>query len=458
MTKDKAPAWPADKVERWPIDNVKPRASNPRTHTAEQVEQIAASMREWGWTNPVLVDDSGELIAGHGRVMAAQTLGLKEVPVMVARGWSAEQIRAYVIADNKLALNAGWNEDLLRTEIKDLETAGFDMAVVGFGETELDELFGKDDKDGPGEEADEEAAPAIAKRAITRPGDVWVCGQHRVMCGDARNGETVAALLAGETADCVWTDPPYNVDYKGSAGKIQNDAKPDARFAELLGKAFKNAFANLVKGGAIYVAHADTEGLNFRREFVEAGFKLASCLIWRKQSIVLGHADYQWQHEPILYGWKPGAAHRWYGDRKEATIREAGGRLFEQREDGSWIIYLNDTAVVVRGENLMVAIEQGDVITEPKPAKSAEHPTMKPVQLIERMLRNSTKAKDRVLDLFGGSGSTLIACQKLGRQAYILELDPLFVDVIVRRWQEYAGQPARRARDNVMFGTAEAMP
>ncbi len=206
----------------------------------------------------------------------------------------------------------------------------------------------------------------------------------------------------------------------------------------------------------MYVAHADKQGRAFYSEFEDAGFKFACCLIWKKSSLVLGHADYQSQHEPILYGWKPGAAHRWYGDRKETTIREAGGQLFEQREDGSWIIYLHDQAVIVRGTDLKVAIEQGNVLTEPKPSRNKDHPTMKPVQLIERMLRNSTKPKDRVLDVFGGSGSTLIAAHKLGRVGYILELDPIFVDVIVRRWQEYAGQPARRARDNVMFGTAEA--
>ncbi len=198
MTKQKAAekGWPADKVERWPIERLRPRPNNPRTHTAEQVEQIAASMREWGWTNPVLADEDGELIAGHGRVLAAQVLGLKEVPVMVARGWSPAQIRAYVIADNKLALNAGWNDDVLRAELKELEAADFEMATIGFAEHELDDLFGQA-KDADEEPKEEDAAPAIAKRAITKPGDIWLCGPHRVMCGDARSEETLAALMAG---------------------------------------------------------------------------------------------------------------------------------------------------------------------------------------------------------------------------------------------------------------------
>lgn len=446
--------WPAQSVEMRALETLKPRPNNPRTHSADQIEQIAASIKQWGWTVPILVDEAGEIIAGHGRVMAAQTIGITEAPVMVARGWSEAQIRAYVIADNKLATNAGWNDETLRAELKLLEGANFEMALMGFEEAELDELFAKPEK-AAGDPKDEEKVPALAKRAVTRPGDVWVMGQHRLLCGDSRSEEALATLMAGAQADCCWTDPPYNVDYKGAAGKIDNDAKPDERFAALLKRAFRNAFTALVKGGGIYVAHADTEGLNFRREFVEAGFKLASCLVWRKQSMVLGHSDYQWQHEPILYGWKPGAAHRWYGDRKETTIRDAGGQLFEQREDGSWIIYLNDTALIVKGDNVTVAIEQGSILSEPKPARSSEHPTMKPVQLVERMLRNSTKARDRVLDLFGGSGTTLIAAHKLGRTAYLLELDPLFCDVIVKRWQEFAGQPAMRERDNVLFGTAE---
>lgn len=452
-TDPRTPAWPAAETAMWPIAKVQPRRNNPRTHTAEQVEQIAASMREWGWTNPLLVEPDGTLIAGHGRLLAAHTMKYAQVPVMVARGWTAEQIRAYVIADNKLALNAGWNDEILKAELADLEAADFDLQTIGFGEAELDELFSKNATREDDEDAEEEV-PAVAKVAVTRPGDVWICGPHRVMCGDSRNAETMATLVAGAKMQAVWTDPPYNVNYEGTAGKIQNDAKPAERFRTLLRQAFKNAFSVMDKGAAIYVAHADKEGLAFRAEFEEAGFKLAGCLIWRKQSIVLGHSDYQWQHEPILYGWKPGAGHHWYGDRKESTIRDAGGQLFEQRPDGSWVIYVNDNALIVRGDNLTVAIEQSTVITEPKPTRSADHPTMKPVQLIERMLRNSTKVTDRVLDPFGGSGSTLIACEKMGRVGYILELDPIFVDVIVKRWQEYAGQPARRERDGVLFGTA----
>jgi len=444
--------WPAIATELWEIERLRERPSNPRTHTGAQVEQVAASMREWGFTNPILVEPDGTIIAGHCRKLAAMRNQYARVPVIIARDWTEAQVRAYVIADNKLAMNAGWNEELLKAEIDALEEADFDLKLMGFSEEELDGLY-PDEAPTTNPDAEDDI-PALPGRPATRLGDVWLCGQHRVMCGDSREPETVKLLMAGELADCVWTDPPYNVDYESdAAGKIQNDAKPEARFAALLKRAFKSAFTAMHKGAPIYVAHADTEGLTFRREFEGAGFKMASCLVWRKNSMVLGRSDYNWQHEPILYGWKPGAAHRWYGERNKTTILEFEGDLFEQTAPDQYLIYLGETALVVTGKDIQVQRQPGTVLLEHKPQRSKEHPTMKPVALIERMLLNSTKPKDRVLDVFGGSGSTLIAAHKLGRVGYMMELDPKFVDVIVKRWQEFSGQPAIREGDKVLFSS-----
>lgn len=453
---DVVPNWPADQVERRKISALIARQTNPRTHSTEQVEQIAASMREWGWTNPILVDEQGEIIAGHGRVMAAQTLGYAEAPVMVARGWTEDQKRAYVIADNKLAENAGWNEDLLKAELKAIELSEFNVALTGFSEDELDKMFARAETEGDIENEDE--TPPPPEFPITRPADVWLCGPHRVVCGDARQVDVVKRLMGGELADCCWIDPPYNVDYEGATtGKIKNDAKPAERFALLLRQAFKNCFSNLHQGAAIYVVHADTEGLTFRTEFIGAGFYLSSCLVWVKNRLVLGRSDYNWRHEPILYGWKPGQAHRWYGDRDKSTVFETHGDAIEEVSPSEVMVHLGERTVKIRGDDdapIYVADVATSTLLEDKPKKSGLHPTMKPVALVERMLLNSTKPKDRVLDVFGGSGTTLIAAHKNNRLGYICELDPKFVDVIVRRWQEFSGQPALRERDHVMFDKA----
>lgn len=436
-----------------PIAALKPRIANPRTHSTEQVEQIAAAIREWGWTNPILIDPQDNIIAGHGRWMAAQTLTgqhrCEQVPCIVARGWSEAQIRAYVIADNQLPQNAGWNEELLRAEIDALEAADFKLELLGFSEAELDGMY-PDDAPKVNEDAENEA-PEVTGRPRTRPGDVWICGAHRVMCGDARDPEAAKTLLGGARLDCVWTDPPYNVAYEGGAGTIQNDSKPAERLAALLKRAFKSLSDAMEPGAAIYVAHADTEGLAFRREFEGAGFYLSSCLVWKKNALVLGRSDYNCQHEPVLYGWKPGAAHRWYGERDKTTILEVEGEPFRQVEPGKYVIQVGERAYIVTGKDLLVESAPGTVLLEKKPARSSEHPKMKPVALVERMIVNSTKPKDRVGDFFGGSGTTLIAAHKLGRVAYILELDPKFVDVIVARWERYAGMPAIREADRVLF-------
>lgn len=444
--------WPADAVGRRPITELRARQTNPRTHSTEQIEQVAASMRAFGWTIPILVDEEGEIIAGHGRVMAAQVLGWEQAPVMVARGWSDAKKAAYVIADNKLAENAGWNTDLLKSELKALELSDFDPTLTGFTEDELDKLFAKVETEGDAETEDDEPAPPEYPR--TRPSDVWQCGPHRVLCGDARQADVIKRLMGGELADCVWTDPPYNVDYDGpAAGKIKNDAKPEERFTSLLRQAFKNLHANMHQGAAIYVAHADTAGLTFRTEFEAAGFYLSSCLVWVKNTMVLGRSDYNWKHEPILYGWRQGQAHRWFGQRDKTTVFASAGDVLEEVSEGEVIVHLGERSVRITAENGPLLFEDlaATTLEEPKPSKSRLHPTMKPVALVERMILNSTKPKDKVLDVFGGSGTTLIAAHKNNRIGYICELDPKFVDVIVARWQEFSGQVAIRERDHVMF-------
>ena len=395
--------WPADAVERRPVAALVPFARNARTHSDEQVAQIAASIREWGWTVPVLIDEVGTIIAGHGRVMAAQRLGLTEIPVMVAAGWSDAKRRAYVIADNKLALNAGWDEQLLRLELGELKGLGVDLGLTGFGELELDGLLTGDD-DGP----DPDIAPELPVEPISRPGDLWICGEHRVLCGDATLRADVDRLLDGELADMAFTDPPYNVNYANSAkdklrGKnrpILNDALGEG-FEALLHAASANMLA-VTKGG-IYICMSSSELDTLQKAFREAGGRWSTFVIWAKNTFTLGRADYQRQYEPILYGWKDGADHYWCGAR-----------------------------------------DQGDVWFFDKPVKNDLHPTMKPVALVERAIRNSLKSRDIVLDTFGGSGTTMIAAERTGRRSRLLELDPRYVDVVVRRWQESTGQAATR--------------
>jgi DNA modification methylase len=431
----------SDTVELVPLQHLVPYAKNSRTHSEQQVAQIAASMREYGFTNPVLIDRDGGIIAGHGRVMAAKSLALTEVPCIRLGHLSEAQRRAYVIADNKLALNAGWDEAVLRSELDALRQQNYDIDLLGFSDDELDAIFEPEVQDaGP----DPDAAPDLPDEATSKLGDVWVLGPHRVTCGDSTSITVWDALMRGELADAVWTDPPYNVAYESKlAGKIKNDDMGDAEFLGLLRGAFTCLFSVMKPGAAMYVAHADTEGLNFRRAFRESGFKLSGCLIWKKNALVLGRSDYQWIHEPILYGWKPGSKHRWFGGRKQVTVQDMGDSSpFVKQDDGRWAIKVGDQTLIVSGDALVSGPEPSSVMNHDKPQRSGEHPTMKPVALIERMLRYSARSGDVVVDAFGGSGSTLMAAERLGMVARLVELDPKFVDVIVRRWQDYSGRDA----------------
>lgn len=401
---------PADKVERWSIDRLVPYARNARTHSDEQVAQIAASIKEWGWTTPVLADPTGQIIAGHGRVMAARKLGLTEVPVMVADGWTDAQKRAYVLADNKLALNAGWDEELLALELSELQDLGADLGLIGFDDDELAKLMKAGGTEGL---TDPDEAPEVAQFAVTQPGEIWLMGPHRLLCGDATMLNDADKLMDGYKADLIVTDPPYNVAYEGGTKdklKIKNDDMDDESFYQFLLAAYTNYFAVAKDGCGIYVFHADSEGTNFRKAMKDSGFKLAQCCIWVKQSLVLGRQDYQWQHEPVLYGWREGGKHKWYSDRKQTTV---------WRFD--------------------------------KPTRNDVHPTMKPVDLIAYPIENSSRGGDIVIDFFGGSGSTLIACERTGRVSRTMELDPKYCDVIVKRWQDFTGQKATLAGDGRTF-------
>lgn len=413
-------------------------AHNPRLHSGDQIDQLRRSIREFGFTNPLLVTPAGMIIAGHGRLEAAVAEGMVDVPCIELAGLSEAQVRALVMADNQLALNASWDAQLLALELGLLQGAGFDLDVLGFSQAELDELLAPALAEGL---TDPDDAPPLPDEARTKPGQVWICGPHRVFCGDAANNSAVHGFMCASRADVIWTDPPYNVAYEGKAGTLAGDDQSPEEFQAMLRGAFAVAFLALKAGGAIYVSHADTEGWAFRDAFKAAGFKLAGVLVWRKNSLVLGRSDYQWIHEPILYGWKPGARHRWFGGRKQTTVADVG-EPFSQQADGTWSVLVDGRLFVVSDPGAKVQELAPSVLDVPKPKRNAEHPTMKPVALIAQQLANSARPGDLVLDLFGGSGSTMIAAEQLGMSARLVELDPRFVDVTVDRWQAYTGRTA----------------
>jgi DNA modification methylase len=394
-------SWPADKVERRPIGELIPYTNNARTHSETQIAQIAASMKEWGWTNPVLVDETGMIIAGHGRVLAARKIGLDEVPVMVAEGWGEAQKKAYVLADNQLAMNAGWDNDLLKVELQGLNDLDFDLSLIGFDN--LGDLLAE-----PTEGlTDEDAVPDAPEIPVTVEGDVWLLGRHRLMCGDSTSIDAVDRLMAGQRADMVFTDPPYGVDYKG----INNDDR--GGLEELLRSSFGNYLASSKSGAAIYVFHSDKCADIFHIVFREF-FHFSSMIVWAKNSLTLSRTDYQSQHEPCLYGWMDNGSHTFHGDRKQTSIWK-----FDKE-------------------------------------RVAGHTTPKPVALIERALSNSSKGGDTVTDFFGGSGSTLIACEKTARDCRMMELDPKYCDVILTRWQDFTGQQATLESDGRTFAEIAA--
>ena len=392
----------AKQVEWLETKNLIPYAKNSRTHSDTQVAQIAGSIKEFGFNNPVLIDEDNGIIAGHGRVMAAQKLGLQAVPCIRLAHLSDTQRKAYVIADNRLALNAGWDDSMLMLELQELDGEDFDLSLLGFEADELNALLNPiKETDGL---TDEDAVPEVPEEPKTKPGDIYQLGRHRLMCGDSTSIDAVEKLMDGQLADILITDPPYNVAYEGKTKEaltIKNDEMSDDQFRQFLRDAFVAADTVMKSGAVFYIWHADSEGYNFRGACKDTNWKVRQCLIWNKDTMVMGRQDYHWKHEPCLYGWKDGAGHLWATDRKQVTIIECK-----------------------------------------RPKRNDVHPTMKPVELIEYQLLNNTKGQDIVLDLFGGSGSTMIAAEKNGRTARLMELDPKYCDVIVKRWEDFTGQKA----------------
>ncbi|MDR2821203.1 MAG: DNA modification methylase [Desulfovibrio sp.] len=430
-------------IEQWPIERLRPYARNPRKND-EAVPRMVEVLREFGFRAPMLARSDGKLIDGHLRLKAARAMNMVTVPVIVADDMTPEQELAFRILINRSATWADWDEDLLLQELRALQAADFNLSYTGFDQQELDDMLMRMDDS----KRDPDKVPAEPEAPVVRDGEIWILGRHRVMCGDARSLADARRLLAGGEADMIWTDPPYNVNYSGKAGKIKNDKMSPEQFAGFLASAHSVMHETLRPGGGIYVAHAEAgDSTLFRDVFTAAGFRLSACLIWRKQTAVLGRGDYQFAHEPILYGWRRGAAHRWYGNRKQRSVLEFDQTGMRDMGDGSFEFVLDGRLYHLTGEALCVEEVPTTVIDVSRPARSALHPTTKPVALIERMVANSSPQGGVVADYFGGSGSTLMACERLGRSARLMEVDPKFAQVILERWQEYSGVEATRESD-----------
>ena len=405
--------WPADMVQRWPIARLIPHDRNARTHSAEQIDQIAASIREWGWTNPVLVTEAGTIIAGHGRVLGAKKLGIAEAPVMVAAGWSEAQIKAYALADNKLALNAGWDESLLALEIADLEELGFDLGLTGFSDAEIAALG----SNCGGGLTDPDDAPQPPEKPVSVSGDLWVLGRHRLLCGDSTSSADVARLLGPVEPHLMVTDPPYGVEYnpawratagvnknKARLGKVSNDDRVDWREAW-----------SLFPGSVAYVWHAGRYASSVQASLEAVGFEIRSQVIWCKDRFALSRGHYHWQHEPCWYAVRNGSAH-WAGDRKQSTIWQIGAR---------------------EGNGL-------------------GHGTQKPVACMKRPIENNSSPGQAIYEPFSGSGTTIIAAEMTGRLVHAIEIDPTYVDVAVVRWQRFTGAAAVLDGDGRDFASVES--
>lgn len=385
------------------IDKLIPYINNARTHSPEQIKQIQASIREFGFINPVLIDGNFNIIAGHGRVMAAKAEDMDKVPCVFIEHLTEAQKKAYIIADNKLAENAGWDMEMLKIELEELKGFDFDLDLTGFDDIEINLMF-EEPQEAQEDDFDADKTLEEIKEPITKRGDVWKLGRHRLMCGDSTNVDDVEKLMGDTKADLLITDPPYNVAYEGGtkdALTIQNDSMSNADFKQFLVDAFACADSVMKEGAVFYIWHADSEGYNFRGACFDIGWQVRQCLIWNKNTLVLGRQDYHWKHEPCLYGWKSGAGHLWASDRKQTTV-----------------------------------------IDFQRPSRNGEHPTMKPIGLFDYQILNNTKGEDIVLDLFMGSGTTIMACEQNGRIAYGMELDEKYCDVIIKRWEDFTSKKA----------------
>tara|TARA_R100000329_G_scaffold50992_2_gene47096 strand:- start:1079 stop:2278 length:1200 start_codon:yes stop_codon:yes gene_type:complete len=396
------------KVKEIEIRKVIPYARNPRKNE-DAISKVAASIKEFGWQQPVVVDSEMVVIAGHTRLAAARSLSMDKVPIVVADNLSPSQVKAYRLADNRVSQEAEWDHDLLTLELKDLVGEDYDLDLTGFSEDELSGLLAEQTEG----LTDQDAVPDVPEIPVTVEGDIWVLGNHRLMCGDSTRIDAIEKLCGEHRVDMWLTDPPYNVAYVGKtkdALKIKNDQMKNEHFRQFLCDSYSAANANMKAGAVFYIWHADSEGYNFRGAAHDMGWQIRQCLIWKKQTMVMGRQDYHWKHEPCLYGWKDGAGHLWASDRKQTTILE-----FD------------------------------------RPSVSKDHPTMKPVQLFEYQILNNTKGGDLILDSFGGSGTTMIASEKNGRHSRLMELDAKYCDVIIKRWQDFTGKKAIHAETGIEF-------
>ena len=420
------------KIELLPVNGLKPYENNAKIHTPEQVAQIRRSIEDFGFNDPIAVDENNMIIEGHGRLLAIKEMGWTEVECIRLEGLTEEQKRAYIHIHNQLTMNTGFDLDILEAELKSIE--GIDMAFFGFDlDFEIDPDFDFDD----GENAQSQLEAQAAAEPRAKVGQLWQLGAHRLMVGDSTDPDDVETLTGGEAMDLCVTDPPYNVDYVGKTADaltIQNDRMEDGHFYDFLLDFYRQMLRVLKPGGGYYIFHADSEGLNFRAALKEAGGQVKQNLVWVKNSMVLGRQDYQWKHEPCLYGWKEGAGHYFTKDRTQTTV-------FENRPDPE---NMTREELVQLASFLLAKMEAmaSSVIRENRPTRSTLHPTMKPVPLCAKLIQNSSKRGDKVIDFFGGSGSTLMACEQTGRICYALELDPKYADVIITRWEEATGEKA----------------
>jgi len=432
------------KIKNISIDLINPYINNPRKNTGA-IDKVAESIREFGFKVPIVIDKNNIIVAGHTRLFAAKKLGLTEVPCIVADDLTDEQVKAFRLADNKVAEFAEWDMDALAVELAELEQAEFGMARFGFDEnkTPVEDNF------------DVDKAIEEIETPVTKKGDVWLLGEHRLMCGDSTVLSDMERLVNDKNAKLILTDPPYNVNYgekavaigSGNTSKILNDNMPSESFRAFLKDAFSNMFIVAEKGAAIYVFHSEHEGFNFRGALSDAGWNITQCIIWVKNAMVLGRQDYQWRHEPILYGWKPGAGHNWFGGRKQTTVIDDDDGVFIHEDNDGIKISINAGAnpVILKVPSYEI-ISHGDDATTvwrvDKPTHNIDHPTMKPIVLCAQAIENSSQEGEIVLDAFGGSGSTLMACEQTNRICYAMELDEKYCDVIIRRWETFTGGKA----------------
>ena len=418
------------KIVDKPIEWLRPYENNPRNNE-QAVEAVANSIKEFGFKVPIVATIDGEIVNGHTRFKAAKFLKLKTVPVLIADDLTEEQIKAFRLADNKTGELADWDIELLYSELEDL--TGFDMTMFGFEDID----FSLDDFEEVEKEEGEEADTDSEEKPKVEYGDIYQLGRHRLMCGDSTSAEDMARLIDGAVIDLYVTDPPYNVAYQGGTDEamtIMNDSMDDVSFRQFLRDAFAIANNHLKSGGAFYIWHADSEGLNFRAAVKETGWLLKQSIIWVKNAIVLGRQDYQWKHEPCLYGWKDGASHYFVDNRSLATVIEEDEENLKEMTKSELISYIKT----------MQDTSPTTVFYEDKPVRNDIHPTMKPLKLIARCVLNSSKKGDKILDSFNGGGSTLMVCERSERIGYAMELDPVYVERTIKRWEEETGLTAEK--------------